>query len=150
MMFLFGLFIWLSPFNTLMTYMVFGSDFFLFRWTDDLGIWFITQATSKWTFITHVAFTLTLLTLGITWSEPIQIYTSIFYALFAAGLEYHAWTVGVDAARRIDPSWNEHRGLLYPPAFYDWGWVAEYEPYEEEETEKKENGFGDSTDIATL
>ena len=95
-------------------------------------------------------YALLLLTLGFTWDEPLQIYTSLIYGIISAVLEYHAWTVGVNAARRMDPSWNKHRGLLYPPAFYDWGWVAEYESYEEEEAEKKEGGFGDITDIVNL
>jgi hypothetical protein len=29
--------------NTLLTYFIFGSDFIFFRWTDDLGMWYVTE-----------------------------------------------------------------------------------------------------------
>ena len=54
----------------------------------------------------------------------------------------------MDAVRRIDPSWNEHRGRLYPPFFYSFG-LIEDEPYELE-TEKKDTDFGDITDVINL
>ena len=41
-MILASLVIWIPPCTTLTIYMIFGSSFVLFRWTDDLGIWFIT------------------------------------------------------------------------------------------------------------
>ena len=47
------------------------------------------------------------------------------YTLLAGWLEYSAWKVGINAARRVDPTWNEHRGLLYPPLFYKFGWVED-------------------------
>ena len=137
--------IWALPTFTLFLYLLFGSNFFLFRWTDEFGVWFITTATSRWSFNTQVGQAVILLTLGILFEEPIQIWTFILYSVLAAGLQYSSWGLGVDAARRIDPSWNEHRGRLYPPFFYTFGWVQD-EPYEKE----KDTEFGDVAGIINL
>ena len=45
-LFLFHIIVWLVPTITLIFYLVFGADTFLFAWTDNLGLYFITEATS--------------------------------------------------------------------------------------------------------
>ena len=104
--------------------MVFGENFFLFSWTDSLSIYFITDATSRWSFIVHAFVSFYSLYSGILGTIEAR-YIFVGYTPLAAWLEYLAWKVGVDAVRRVDPSWNEHHGLLYPTFFYSFGWVED-------------------------
>ena len=60
--------------------------------------------------------------------EPDAFFMFILYSLVGGYLEYAAWKVGINAARYVDPTWNDHRGLLYPPFFYATG-LAEDPPY---------------------
>ena len=127
--------IYLPPALTLTFYMLFGTDFFLFQWTDTSGLYFITKFVSQQGFNCHalVSILTSIIVLGELNSRgDIGFELTIFlaYSVPAALLEYLAWNNGVNAARRIDPSWNEHRGKLYPPSFYSRGWVED-EPYPE-------------------
>ena len=65
---------------------------------------------------------------GLDYSFELTIFLA--YTIPAAILDYFTWSNGVNAARRIDPTWNEHRGMLYPASFYRRGWVED-EPYPE-------------------
>ena len=95
---------------------MFGSNFFLFAWTNDLAVYFITKGISSLSFITHVLFTLILLYTGR--STTYGLLVALDYAILAYFLEMSAWNYGVNAVRHIDPTWNVHRGKLYPPIFY--------------------------------
>ena len=127
--------VWLFPALTLTFYLLTGADFFLLRWTDDLGLYFVTKGVAQQGWNCHALVSIIALVLvireyrigdgaGFEWT------IFLAYTVPAALLEYLTWTNGVNAARRIDPSWNEHRGKLYPPSFYSRGWVED-EPYPE-------------------
>jgi len=122
------------PVLVLSIYAVFGSDFFLFAWTDDFGIWAVTRFIPGASFYHKVTVTLLLVYIAITGllgAYPLLGYQLLmFYIAMAWSLEYAQWYLGVDAARRIDPTWNKHRGMLYPAIFYNRGW-REDEPYPE-------------------
>ena len=127
--------VYLIPALTLSFYMLFGADFFLFQWTDNLGLYFITRGVSQQGFNLHAIVSVIALLLvfsEINAGDDFGFELTIFlaYTVPAALLEYLAWNNGVNAARRIDPTWNEHRGKLYPPMFYSRGWVQD-EPYPE-------------------
>ena len=127
--------VWGIPAFVLSLYLVFGSSFSLLRWTDDLSLYFVTNGTRNNGWGAHVFFSLLgLIILLSEWrdGENTEYELSIFltYTAIAGVLEYLAWNNGVNAARRIDPSWNEHRGKLYPSSFYRRGWVED-EPYPE-------------------
>ena len=122
------IFVWTIPTVTLIFYLVFGANFFLFAWTDNLALYFITDATARWSFIIHAFVSFYSLYSRIVGGVSAELLIGIGYTLLAGSLEYSAWKVGVNAARRVDPTWNEHRGLLYPPFFYSFGW-AEDPPY---------------------
>ena len=118
--------VWAIPALTLSFYLLFGVF-------DDLSLYFVTNGTRNYGWGAHVFFSLFgLLILLSEWNQGknIEYESAIFftYTGIAAVLEYFAWTNGVNAARRIDPSWNEHRGKLYPSSFYRRGWVED-EPY---------------------
>ena len=141
--------VWLFPALTLTFYMLTSADFFLFRWTDNLGLYFVTQGVAQQGFNCHALVSIVALLLWISEirrGEDAGFERTIFlaYTLPAGLLEYLAWRNGVNAARRIDPTWTEHRGLLYPPSFYRRGWVED-EPYPEPEA-----AVEDVTSIVTL
>ena len=50
----------------------------------------------------------------------------IVYGIMAGWLEWEAWTLSVNAALHIDPSWDPPKGTggkLYPPQLYTLGIV---------------------------
>ena len=106
--------IYLLPSLTLVLYLLFGGNFILLRWTDNLGMYFITGGTRNQGFNCHVLNSLGIFLLFLRWREGVEFIFWLIYTVMASGLEYQAWKYGVDAARRIDPSWNEHQGFLYP------------------------------------
>ena len=61
--------IWVFPAMSLLLYIVFGSEFFLFRFTDDLSLYFVTKATSRWSFTTHILTALILLVVGLNYND---------------------------------------------------------------------------------
>ena len=122
--------IWVFPALTLLMYTAFGSSFFLFRFLDDLGLYFVTKATSKWSYRTHVLNAFLFLWAATRWNDGFSLVMFFVYSISAWLLESKAWNFGVNAARRMDPTWNEHRGMLYPPVFYSRGWTED-EPYDE-------------------
>ena len=124
-LYFFHIFTWTIPTFTLIIYLVFGANFFLFAWSDNLALYFITDATSRWSFIIHAFTSFYSLWSWYVGGSEADILIFIGYTILAGGLEYSAWKVGVNAARRVDPTWNEHRGLLYPPFFYSFGWVED-------------------------
>jgi len=48
-----------------------------------------------------------------------------YFIFMALPLEYVQWSLGVKTARRMDPSWNERQGKLYPPILYKMGIVKD-------------------------
>ena len=81
------LFTWIIPTITLIFYLVFGANFFLFAWTDNLGLYFITDATSRWSFIIHAFVSFYSLYSGVLGTlEAYLIFLS--YTLMAGWLEY--------------------------------------------------------------
>ena len=123
--------VWILPSLSLSIYMVFGANFFLFSWVDELALYFITSGTRSLSWKTHLMCTLIFLLQAIRNGNDIGLRMLIIYGFYALILERLAWQFGVKAARHIDPFWNEHRGLLYPESFYSYGWVQD-EPYPEQ------------------
>ena len=81
------LFTWIIPTITLIFYLVFGANFFLFAWTDNLSLYFITDATSRWSFIIHAFVSFYSLYSGVLGTlEAFLIFLS--YTLMAGWLEY--------------------------------------------------------------
>ena len=93
--------VWAFPALTLTTYLVFGSNFFLFRWTDDLAVYFIASGTRRRSFFTHVVVTAILLYLGRSWGYGF--FLAFNYGVISYLLETLAWDFGVNAVRRVDP-----------------------------------------------
>ena len=143
--------IFLPPALTLMLYIVFGSDFFLFAWTDNLSLYFITRGTLDQGFNCHVINSLMILLLFLRWRKLVELEYWLIYTSMAGALEYWGWKHGVNAARRIDPSWNERRGFLYPSRLYDQGWVQDVDLQAESSKEIEDSGSNeDIPDIASV
>lgn len=114
----------------LFIYLIFGSNFFLFKWTDNLGMWFVTKFVPG----ASLYYKLTVMLYWI-WNWNGQRGSSdggglektmlMWFAFTALPLEYAQWSLGVKTARRMDPSWNEQQGKLYPPILYSLGIVKE-------------------------
>ena len=119
------------PALTLTFYLLFGANFFLFAWTDNLGLYFVTHGTG---FYCHSMTELIYVVIFLRWPNLYSLIMAITYGILGGSLEYLSWVNGVNAARRIDPSWNEHRGMLYPQLFYNRGWVKD-DPYPAEPME---------------
>ena len=118
--------IFLPPALTLTIYLIFGSNLFLFGWTDDLALYFITMGTLDQGFYCHFLNSFALLLLFLRWFKLFELEYWLIYTAMAGYLEYRVWQHGVNAARRIDPSWDKRRGLLYPNLFYGEGWVKDH------------------------
>ena len=121
------------PAQVLSIYLLFGSDFFLFSWTDDMSLYFVTKWSRNGGWNCHTVTSLVLAYLLLAkWLDGawagFEVFMLFAYMIPAYTLEYFQWTNGVNAARRIDPTWNEHRGMLYPEKFYNRGWVED-QPY---------------------
>ena len=101
LMYFWQVLVWAFPAWTLTSYLVFGSNFFLFRWTDDLAVYFIASGTSSLSFFTHVGTTAILLFLGLNWGTGA--FFAFNYGVISYLLETLAWDFGVNAVRRVDP-----------------------------------------------
>ena len=68
----------------------------------------------------------------------------------AGWLEYRSWKYSVNAARRINPNWNEHQGFLYPARFYRRGWVEDdsSQSFEDDGSEEAKLAETNSDEIA--
>ena len=114
---------WALPVFMILVYMAVGSDFFLFRHFDEMSLYFITVSIPVWSFNIKAV---TILAVSLAYFREQDPWAAGFvgiYGLFAGWLEYKAWSLGVNAALHIDPSWDGPRGKLYPPILYRLGIV---------------------------
>ena len=65
--------IFLPPALTLSLYLLFGSNFFLFGWTDNLGLYFITKGTRNQGFNCHVLNSLFIFLFFVKWLELVDL-----------------------------------------------------------------------------
>ena len=132
--YLFGLvwsvLIFLIPMLSLFFYALFGSSFFLFAWTDNVALWSVTKFVPGASLYHKTAVTLFLIyqvfaRLVSGYGAGLEFNLLVVYLLMAVPLEFASWYLGVNAARRLDPTWNERRGMLYPPILYWLGLVED-------------------------
>ena len=145
--------VWGVPFISVFLYLTFGSDFFLFRWVDEVSVFMIQYWVSNVGFIAHLlaisAIFSAILEADYTyqsddyWGDNYcsdynglwggndcpSTFVSFLYLLIHMGLalyfEFNHISRGVDAIRHIDPFWNEHRRFLFPSLLYTFGIVDE-------------------------
>ena len=117
--------VFLLPFNLQATYGIFGSDFFLFSWVDEvLANWIMPR------FIPNMTFWLVVLDLYLFsrfTSESFMFHLWMFIFQIAQDLYWWDATMksGRDSIRFLDPSWNEIASgdRLWPTFFYTLGLV---------------------------
>ena len=114
----------------------------------------MTRGTLDQGFNCHVLNSLFLLIIFLRWQGLFDLEYWLLYSGMAYALEYWGWKHGVNAARRIDPSWNERRGFLYPHRLYDMGWVEDEKiqasSSKENNIDAEDEGIQDASSIITL
>ena len=114
-----------------MIYGLFGADFILVAWVDELLAWLIEHYVSNFTFLAFVFGGLIWLFLIWAWLSPslsggadIVVLFTITQALLGL-LWWLTMQVSVNAIRRVDPAWNklDEGDLLWPTLFYVFGFV---------------------------
>ena len=88
LMILYHVVIFLPPALTLTIYLIFGSDFLLFRWTDNLSFYFVTQGTLNGGFWCHVINSLFILALYLRWFKLYELEFWLAYLSLAFIMEY--------------------------------------------------------------
>ena len=84
----------------------------------DASIWLITDFVSNASWIIYLtAILLFLIELGIEKDQVNARVLLTYIPMVLMSQKSQIW-LGVDAIRSIDPSWDEHRGPLYPSLWY--------------------------------
>ena len=145
--------VWGVPFTFVSLYLTFGSDGFLFKFVDEMSIFFIQYWVSNVGLFVHWLEISALFTAimghdynyqsddywgenycgdyGSFWggSDCPTRFSAFLALLLHMGLalyfDFNHISRGVDAIRHIDPFWNEHRRFLFPSLFYTFGLVEE-------------------------
>lgn len=116
------IFFWMNIFGGfILTAFVYVWPMFFMAWSILLGMFkprsvgLMSGFVRNGSFFVKVLIVISLLG-GLVMASDKTIYTYylLFYLPFAAALEFGAWYFGVDAIRRLDPTWNETQGLLFP------------------------------------
>ena len=122
-----------------MIYAIFGANFFLFAWVDEVLVYWILSR-----FVPNMTFLLLVLDFAIFWLVSLsstriakfnsfQVCLLFFQMSFDSYFWHRTMKLGRDSIRFVDPSWNEieEGALLWPTFFYTLGFV-----------EKKRGGSG--------
>ena len=123
-----------------MIYAIFGANFFLFAWVDEVLVYWILSRfvpnMTFWLLVIDFAIFLVMTKVEGRWIAKFNAFhlcLLIFQMSFDSYFWHRTMKLGRDSIRFVDPSWNEieEGALLWPSFFYTLGFV-----------EKKRGGSG--------